>query len=132
MVNTIAEFILSDVNPPRMIILGVCLLIFMISTTALLINVIEWSTSIYIFAKRGWLQFTYPDLTDRVSKIKYSLFIICHNTGEIYYIDKKRLKKLKRHNLIEWDDELCKYIFDDKDTDKIRNLIQPFIQYDFQ
>lgn len=107
-------------------LLGFTVIYFTLS--AIVINFFHWIGQLYKNYKDGWFQLTYPEKDEKIIKIKYHPYIVGFPGGEIFYVDEKKLKKLKRLHMVSWDDGIKKYIFNDNHTDEIVNLIKPLIE----
>lgn len=59
--------------------------------------------------------------------IKYDTYIVGEPSGEIFYVDKKRINKLKKYNLIAWSNEIGRYLFKDDKVEEIKKTISPMI-----
>ena len=119
--------ILQNVTIPEIIMIFICSCVFLITIASLITNFIDWVVSVYLYSKSGWFQFNYPNFKDVVVKIKYTHYILGEITGEIFYIDGKRLKKLKRKKLVHWGGDMCCYIFRDEDVENVKDVIRPLI-----
>lgn len=128
------EDLIGSMNIVKMIIFIICFSLSVMSFLALLINILDWlSNVLYFLFNSGWFQWSYPNLEDDVINIHYVLYITNEQTGEIFYIDKKRFKKLKKKHLIKWDNEISCYVFSDKKIKEVRQeLIPEIIKYEYQ
>jgi hypothetical protein len=64
---------------------------------------------------------------EKIILIKFDIYIVGYPSGEILYVDKKRINRLKEKKLIEWDNEISRYTFKDKNIERIKKLINPLI-----
>jgi len=103
------------------------MVIFFICVHTIIVNTLDWLVSIYLYYKTGWFQLSYPNFKDKVVRVKYTHFIVNNKTGEIFYMDHKNLKRLKKKKLIIWDGSISNYFFQNENLTKIKDLIRPHI-----
>jgi len=111
----------------KIIILFSTFSVFIICLSAITVNILDWLVSIWLYSKNGWFQLNYPNFSDKVISIKYSHFVVNIDTGEIFYVTQKTLKKLKNENIVGWDYELCKYYFKNQYIFRVKELVKPKI-----
>lgn len=129
--NEIQIFLFNHINNitiPEVIFICITLFILSLCLITITFNLVEWITQVYKYSKMGWFQYKYPNLDDRIIKMKYTIYIVDNITGEIFYIDKKMLNKLKRKDLIRWDYDINFYVFHNNDINEVRNIVTPLIK----
>lgn len=99
--------------------------VLLMCLSAIAVNITDWLVAIWLYSKKGWFQFSYPNFRDKVVLMKYIHHIVNKDTGEIIYVNKKSLRKLKNENLIGWDYELNIYYFNNNVLLKVKDLTQP-------
>lgn len=124
MFDLVGRFI-QNITTLEIIMVFICMGITLIFLAVILTNMIDWVVTIYYYSKTGWFQLSYPNYEDRIIKINYEPYILGEQTGEIFYIDSKKLKKLKRKELIHWNDKTSCHVFRDSEVDEVKNIINP-------
>lgn len=123
---------IGDISIPRFIIFVICLAVLILTTFSIFINFFDWIKTIYSYSKLGWFQFSYPDYEEKIIRMKYEVYIVGYPSGEIIYVDRSLLKKLKRKKLIKWSNAIGYYAFSDQHLEKIKlmkEMMQPFEYY---
>jgi len=91
------------------------------------INIKDWIINVYRYSKMGWFQLGYPNYKEKIIKLKFEVYIVGIPTGEVFYVNRKNIKKLKRLYLISWHNGIGCYTFDDEFTDEIKRIISPLV-----
>jgi hypothetical protein len=110
----------------------ICGSVLILTLYSLGINICDWIIKVIAYAKLGWLQFSYPDFNEKILKIKYDIYVVGFPSGEIFYVDKKKINKLKRKELIKWDSEYLCYVFEDEDIEEIKKIASPIITFRYE
>lgn len=103
------------------------LVIFILCLLSLCKNFVNWLIVIILYAQDGWFQLTYPNFNDKIINIKYIHYVVNIDTGEIVYVNKKSLKKLKNNKLLGWNYELSCYYFTNSQFFEVKHLTRPKI-----
>lgn len=103
------------------------LVVLVMCISTIIVNITDWLVAVWLYSQKGWVQFSYPNFSDKVVSLKYIHYIVSKETGEILYVNKKSIRKLKNKNLIAWDYELRCYYFNNKEISKVKELTQPKI-----
>ena len=67
---------------------------------------------------------------EKTIRIRYEIYIVGFPSGEIFYTDKRKLNKLKRKNLISWNNSIGCYVFSDEQVEDVKKRIEPIIIYE--
>jgi hypothetical protein len=111
----------------KFVMILVCSSVIYLTVASLIINFIDWVQNIYYSTKLGWFQLSYPNYKDKIVKMKFDIYIVGYPSGEVFYVDRKRILKLKDKRLIEWDSEISRYIFKDRKVEMVKKVISPMI-----
>jgi hypothetical protein len=122
--------IIGELTIIKTIMLVICLGVGILTIISLMVNLLDWLVNMYISFKDGWFQFSYIDLKDKIYRIKYDIYVVGYPSGEIFYVDKKRLSKLRRKGLVSWSNEIGGYVFGDKDVNKVKEVVSPLVIYE--
>jgi hypothetical protein len=102
----------------------ICFSVSYLTIAALFINFIIWISETYKKVKDIILQ-----VGVKTIHLKYDIYVVSYPSGEIFYVDKKRIRKLREKELIRWNNDLGRYVFEDKDTKKVKKVIKPLIEF---
>ena len=67
---------------------------------------------------------------EKTIRIRYEIYVVGFPSGEIFYVNKKKLNKLKRKNLICWNNSIGCYVFSDNQVEDVKKQIEPIIIYE--
>jgi hypothetical protein len=121
------DFFFSDMTVAKMIMLVIAGFVFVLTMMSIGINIWDLVVNIYRYSKMGWFQFAYPNYKEKIIKLKFEIYIVGIPSGEIFYIDRDDLKRLKRKSLVNWHNGIGYYTFDDENVEKIKKEISPLI-----
>lgn len=127
------EWLYDMIGPltiPKTIMIVICMGVVILTLVSILINFIDWIVKVYTYTKMGWFQFSYPDFSYKIRHIKYDIYIVGYPSGEIFYVDKKKLNRLKRKELVHWSHEVGTYVFADEDVEEVKKSIRPIMVYE--
>lgn len=114
--------ILGEPTIIKGIMIIICSSILFLTISSLIINYLYWFLNGY----KNILEFIKPH-KNNIIEIKFDIYIVGYPSGEIFYADEKRINKLKKRRLIEWNCDISRYIFKDKNVEMIKKLISPLI-----
>jgi len=110
----------------------VCGSVLFLTLFSIVINFVDWLTQIIAYAKLGWLQFKYPDFDEKILRVKFDIYVVGFPSGEIFYVNRRKLNKLKRKDLVKWDIEYLCYTFEDENSEKVQKIVSPIIVFRYE
>lgn len=117
------KFLFDDISVARIIMFVIVGFVLFLTVFSIGINVKDWIVNVYRYAKMGWFQFKYPDYRERIIRLKYEIYVVGIPTGEVFYVNRQNIKKLKRRGIISWQNSIGCYVFDDDDIEEIENIV---------
>lgn len=128
----VLQDLIGNISIVKAIMISVCLILLMLTIVSLVWNFFNWIINVYTYSKLGWYQLSYPDYDEKILSIKYAIYVVGFPSGEIFYVDNKRLKRLKRKKLVNWSNEVSCYVFSDDNVDDVRKLTSPNIHLRYE
>jgi len=122
--------VIGEITLPKAIIYTISLSVLFLTLISLGINFLDWLVNIYTYTRLGWFQLGYPDYEETIIKVRYEIYVVGFPSGEIFYVDRSKLRKLKRKKLIKWSNAVGCYCYDDNDVETIKKAIKPIIIYE--
>lgn len=121
--------LVGDITIAKLILMVICGFILFLTIASILINLYEWIIGMVISFRLGWFEL-FPDYKEEIIQMKYEPYVVGFPSGEIFYIDEKKLKKLKKKKLVAWNQNIRCYVFSDDDASKVKLSLKPHIVYE--
>lgn len=114
------------------IVYSVTFFILFITILSLCINLYDWILTVYNNTKDGWFQLSYPNSKDKIVRIKFQIYVVGYPSGEVFYVDEKKIKKLKRKKIIFWSGDVGCYIFNDEYSYEVGKITAPDVIFRYE
>lgn len=117
---------------PMAMVYSVTFFVLFITLFSLGINLYDWIITVRNNIRDGWFQLSYPNSKDKIVRIKFQIYVVGYPSGEVFYVDEKKIKKLKRKKIIYWSGDVGCYIFKDEDSDEVKKITAPDVIFRYE